>query len=276
MTSRVLLFTSIAGTLACSTVNAEPPASTPASDNTEGDELNVENDKTSNRTRIRVENEFIDYTDGESRNTLTYSATYAVGFRDRKDWQLTMEWPLVSYHAAPGMTLQSATGMGDVELTLNHAFESSRNIRWNIGMKAQLDTARKLGIGDGMCVLSPLAGFSWRFCTSAKLTASFQYNQSIATRDGVSERQTFEFKPGVEVNLPGQWYGYIEYAPKWDFAKGRGVGSFENFAGSSVKFELGSACGKDDRLVVALRYELPLTESSRRGTYVLGVTYRFK
>jgi len=253
-----------------------PPPSAPTSDSTEGSEVNLENDKTSNRTRIRIENEFIDYTDGESRNTLTYSASYAVGFRERKEWQLTIDWPLVSYHAAPGSTLQSATGMGDVVLTLNHAFESSKAVRWNIGMKAQLDTARKLGIGDGMYVLSPFAGFSWRFCPSAKLTASLQYNQSVATREGVNERQTFEFKPGMEINLHGRWYGYVEYAPKWDFANGTGVGAFNNFAGSSVKFELGSAWGKDDRLVAALRYELPLTESSRRGTYVLGVTYRFK
>jgi hypothetical protein len=254
-------------------VSAEPAPASPA---TGGTEVNLENDKTSNRTRVRLENEFIDYKDGESRNTLTYSGSYAVGFRGRKDWQLTLDWPLVSYHAAPGSGLESATGMGDLKLTLNHAFETSRKIRWNIGLEAQFDTARKLGLGDGMYVLSPFAGFSWRFCERAKLTASFKYNQSVATRDGVGERQTFEFKPGLEVNLPERWYAYVEYAPRWDGTKGATVGSFNNFAGSSLKFEVGRAWDRDERLVVALRYELPLTESSREGTYLLGLTYRFK
>jgi len=127
-----------------------------------------------------------------------------------------------------------------------------------------------------MYVLSPQAGFSWRLSPRAKLSAALQYNQSVSEREGVGQRKTLDFKPGLEFDFPGRWYGYVEYAPKWDFTKGNRIGSFENFAGSSLKFELGSAWGKDDRLVVALRYELPLTESSRRGTYVLGVTYRFK
>jgi hypothetical protein len=257
-------------------VNAVPPAPSADPEAKEGSEVNLENDRTSNRTRMRREDEFIDYQDGESRNTLTYSGSYAVGFRGRKDWQFTIDWPLVSYHAAANSTLQSATGLGDVKLTLNHAFESSRKIRWNIGMDLQLDTARKLGLGDGMYVLSPFAGFSWRFCERAKLTASFKYNQSVATKAGVSERQTLEFRPGVEVNLPGRSYGYVEYAPKWDFAQGSSNGSFNKFAGSSLKFELGRSWDRDERLVVAFRYEMPLTESSRSGTYVLGVTYRFK
>lgn len=262
--------------LSASYLIAAPAQPSPAPEATESDEVNIENDKTSNRTRLRLENEFIDYTDGESRNTLTYSGSYAVGFRGRKDWQFTLDWPLVSYHAAPGSGLQSATGIGDVKLILNHAFESSSKVRWNIGMEAQLDTARKLGLGDGMYVLSPFAGFSWRFCKRAKLTASFKYNQSIATREGVSERQTFELKPGIEINLPGRWYSYVEYAPKWDLAKGESIGAFNSFAGASMKFEVGRSWDRDERLVVAFRYEQPLTESSRQGTYVVGVTYRFK
>ena len=143
-------------------------------------------------------------------------------------------------------------------------------------MDLQLDTAGKLGLGDGMVVVSPFAGFSWRFCERAKFTASMKYNQSVATRGGVSERQTLEFRPGVEVNLPGRWYGFVEYAPKWDFAQGSSNGSYNKFAGSSLKFELGRSWDRDERLVVAVRYEQPLTESSRLGTYVLGITYRFK
>lgn len=244
--------------------------------NAEESEINIENDRTSHRTRIRIENEFIDFTSGDALNTLTYSASYAVGFRDRKDSQITIDWPLVHYHASQASTQKSATGMGDVEMTLNHAFESRKNIRWSLGMKVRLDTAMEPQLGDGMNVISPLASFSWRFMPRAKLMASLQYDQSISEREGVSQRQTLTFKPGLEFDFPGRWYGYVEYAPKWDFSRESSSGTFRRFAGSSMKFELGRAWGRDDRMVVAGRYELPLTESSRRGTFVLGVTYRFK
>lgn len=92
----------------------------------------------------------------------------------------------------------------------------------------------------------------------------------------MSERQTLEFRPGAEVNFPGRWYGCIEYAPKWDLAKVSGAESLNEFAGASLKFELGRSWDRDEWLVVVVRYEQPLSESSRRGTYVFGVTYRFK
>jgi hypothetical protein len=69
---------------------------------------------------------------------VTYSGSYAVGFRGRKDWQLTLDWPLVYYHAGSASTTASATGMGDLELTLTHAFETSRKVRWSLGMKTRL------------------------------------------------------------------------------------------------------------------------------------------
>jgi hypothetical protein len=271
-----LLFSSLAGVLACGALIAAPPPSAPKPADTEEAEINIENDRTSHRTRIRIENEFIDYTSGDALNSLTYSGSYAIGLHGRKDWQLTIDWPLVHYHAGPSSTTASATGMGDVELTFDHAFETSGKLRWNVGMKVRLDTAMEPQLGDGMYVLSPRAAVSWRLNPRVKLMAALQYNQSISEREGVIQRKTLDFKPGVEFDFPGRWYGYIEYAPKWDFAKGNNVGSFRNFAGSSLKFELGCAWGPDDRLVFTARYEMPLTESSRRGTYVFGVSYRFK
>lgn len=266
---------SLGAALGCGGLVAAPPQSSPAPANTEG-ELNVENDRTIQRTRIRLENEFIDYKSGDSLNTLTHSGGIAFGFRGRKEWQLTVDWPLVSYHAGPSSSAGSATGMGDMEATFTGAFQTRWKVRWTLGMKTRFDTAMESQLGDGMYVLSPLAAGSWRLNPWVKLLATFQYNYSIAEREGVAIRRTLDFKPGVEFNLPQRWYGYVEYSAKRDFVNKGSGGSLGYIAGSSVKFEIGSAWGRDDRLVLAARYELPLAESSRRGTYVLGVTYRFK
>ncbi len=270
------LLTSIAGASACGPLLAAPPSSAPKPADAEDTEINLENDKTAHCTRLRIENEFIDYKSGDALNTLTYSGSYAVGFKGRKEWQLTLDWPLVHYHAGGGSTYASATGMGDLQLALTHTFENIWNVRWSLGLKTQLDTAMQSQLGDGMYVLSPLAAASWRLNSRVKLMATFQYNHSVAEREGVTSRRTFDFKPGVEFDLHGRWYAYVEYAGKRDFSGGVGGGRFRNLVGSSVKFELGSAWGSNEQWVFALRYEMPLMESSRRGTYVAGVTYRFK
>jgi hypothetical protein len=270
-----ILIASIGGTLACGDLIAAPPQSSPSPGDIEG-ELNVENDRTLQRTRMRLENEFIDYESGDSLNTLTYSGGIAFGFRGRKEWQLTLDWPLVAYRAGPSSTVGSATGMGDLEATFTRAFETRWKVRWSLGMKTRFATAMESQLGDGMYVLSPLAAGSWRLNPWVKLLATFQYNYSVAEREGVGKRRTLDFKPGVEFDLPGRWYGYVEYAAKRDFASGGSGGALGYIAGASLKFEIGSAWGRDDRLVLIARYEMPLAESSRRGTYVLGVSYRFK
>jgi hypothetical protein len=270
-----ILVAPIASVLACCGLMAAPPQPLSDSADTDG-ELNVENDRTLQRTRIRLENEYIDYKSGDSLNTFTQSGGISYGSRERKLWQLTLDLPLVTYHAGPSSKVGSATGIGDVETTFTRAFETKRNVRWSLGMKTRFDTAMESQLGDGMYVLSPLAAGSWRLNDWMKLLVAFQYNYSVAEREGVGMRRTLDLKPGVEFDLPRRWYCYVEYAVKRDFANRGGGGTLGYIAKSSVKFELGSAWGRDERLVFIARYELPLTESSRRGTYVLGVSYRFK
>jgi hypothetical protein len=102
-----------------------------------------------------------------------------------------------------------------------------------------------------------------------KFQTFIQYNQSVAKDAGVRNQQDLELKPSLEVDLPWECYGYVEWASKWNV-------EHEGDYSAKFKIEIGRAFGSRDQLVAALRYEIPLTESSDQGIYSVGLTYVFK
>jgi hypothetical protein len=226
-------------------------------------------DPTIIHSRLRIENEFTDRESGASQNKTTFAGTYGFGFNGQNDWRLTLSVPVVAYNTGRTSGPGDATGLGDVELLLGHVFDPTGRFRWGLGLETRLNTATEPQLGDGRFRLSPIAGFAWLFCPQAKFQTFIQYNQSVAKDSGVTNQQELELKPALEVDLPWQGYAHVEWASKWNI-------EHEGDYSSKFKIEIGRAFYSRKQFVVALRYELPLTESTDQGVYYMGLTYVFK
>jgi len=233
------------------------------------EEIDNDLDPTVIHSRLRVANEFIDREAGAWQNKTTFSGTYGFGFEEQNDSRLTLSVPVVEYNAGRVSGSNDASGLGDIELLIAHVFDPTGRFRWGLGVETAFDTATEPQLGDERVRLSPIAGFAWRFSPQVKFQTFIQYNQSVAKEADVKNQQDLEFKPSLEVDLPWECYGYVEWASKWNL-------EHEGDYSSKFKIEIGRGLGSREQLVVALRYEIPLTESSDQGIYSVGLTYVFK
>ena len=253
------------------TASTAPSADFQTTDQAFGQVEEIDNDldPTVIHSRLRIQNEFVDREAGASQNTTTFSATYGFGFAERNDSRLTLSVPVVDYNAGRKSGAGDATGLGDIALLLGHVFDPTGRFRWGLGAEATFDSATKCQLGDGRFSLSPGAGFAWLFRPQVKFQTFIQYNQSLAKEAGAQNQQEFELKPALNIDLPWQCYGYIEWASKWNI-------EHEGDYSSKFKIEIGRAFGNREQVVVGLRYEVPLTESSDQGIYSVALTYVFK
>jgi hypothetical protein len=239
----------------------------PAAEVVDATEVDPGLDPTVLRSRVKLNNEFIDREHGASKNTTKLSLAYAFGRDARRDWSIQLELPLVTADGGRD-GYGDTTGFGDTTLRLVHVVDGAGVFRWAVGMETQFNTAAQDQLGDGVFRVSPLFGFAVQPSADWKFQTVVQFDQSLTRESGVSEQQELKLIPSLQFNLPRGFYAHAETELKWNL---RDDGEF----GAKLKFEIGRGFGARGEWVLSARYEVPLTESADQHTFALACAYTF-
>ena len=246
---------------------AAEPSSESVEDQAAIEDLKSLEDPTIFKRRVWLETEWNHYKDGSSNLEETLGGLWAWGISSNLDWAVRLKIPY-EWHVAGNTSGETGeSGLGDIKLAIGPAYRLSPTWRVGGGLELRMPTAQN-GLGDDVWKLQEFGTVAWDATRWLSFTPSFEYNQSIAERNGASPQHYLElFFPATFI-LPKRWSLTPRYELKVDFENG-------NYVTQSAKFSISKQL-ESPRLGFTLSCEVPFDNGSKEFQVNFLVTYFFQ
>ena len=199
------------GTLA----RAEPPP-----DPTVADELKQLNDRTLLRTHLSLDSEWNQYKDGVEKATWALNALWGGRVSDWQDWAIRLNLPFDYQTSRVGSDHGDIGGVGDVEVGVGTAFRLNDTWRTAGGVELHADTASDPTFAENVWRLKWGLGVAHDFTNWLSVSASADYNRSIAEENNVRPHSYLEMSLPATFILPQHWSVSAKYRTLVDFNNG--------------------------------------------------------
>jgi hypothetical protein len=175
-----------------------------ASELTTTDELKAQEDPTILKRRIWSDTEWNEYKDGSHDVLETVGRLWAWRVSDSQEWGVRLKVPFEFHTAGDAPGDSDSQGLEDIKLATGTAFRLSESWRTAAGVELRFPSAAD-DLGDNVWRLQLFGAIGWDVTQKLTLSPSFEYNKSVAEKDGAAPQHFLEMFFPVIFVLPQRW-----------------------------------------------------------------------
>ena len=237
-------------------------------DPTVADELKQLNDRTLLRTHRSLNSEWNQFKDGVERASWALNALWGGRVSDRQDWAIRLNLPVDYQTSRDASDNSDVGGLSDVEVGVGTAFRLNDTWRTAGGVELHADTASDLTFAENVWRLKWGWGVAHDFTNWLSLSASADYNRSIAEEDNVRPHSYLEMSLPATFILPQHWSASAKYRALVDFNNG------DRWA-HTVTAGIAKRLSKLP-IVLSASVQKPLSSSAERFQVDVAIVYYFE
>jgi hypothetical protein len=180
------------------------------------EELKAQEDPTIFTRRMWADTEWSKYKDDSHDVDETLGVLWAWRVSERQEWAVRIKVPLKLHIAGDTAGDSDNSGLGDIKLATGTGFRLSDSWRTVIGVEMRFPS-RTNNLGSEDWRLQLLGAVAWDVTRSFTLSPSFEYNKSVAEKNGAAPQRYLEMYFPATFVLPGRWAVTARYEAKVDF-----------------------------------------------------------
>jgi hypothetical protein len=213
----LILGATAAAGLTPASCSAESTA-TGANEQTMAEELKSQEDPTILKRRIWSDTEWNKYKDGSHDIEETLGALWAWRLSDSQEWAIRLKVPFKFHIAGDPAGNSGEQGLGDIKLAAGTAFCLRESWRIAAAVEMRFPSASD-DLGNNVWRLQLIGAAAWDATRRLTLSPSFEYNQSVAEKDGAAPQHFLEMYFSAIYLLPERWSMTARCEAKIDFEK---------------------------------------------------------
>lgn len=206
------------------------------------------------KRRVFVSYDWRDLQQGETLNRVRLRMLWPFGPDSRYSWQI--ELPYERLEEANGEVVY---GLSDIATRINWTFYRTRELRQNVGLNVQWQTARDSRLSDNATLLQPQYAFSYAPSETFVVSGQLTYARSVERDLGVPVVSRLAFEPSVTVLLPDSWSCTVASRLSWNFER-------EKLA-ATIRGTLGFVLGQRNEWELDMSMERALTSFARQTQF---------
>ncbi len=165
------------------------------------------------RSRIILSYDWQDLEGDERLDRVRLRLLSPFGAQWNYSWQLELPYERLS--SAEGVTY----GLSDIGTRLNWVFYRTPQLRQNVGLNVQWQTARDRRLSDNATLLQPQYAFSYARSETFVINAQFTYSRSVERDPGAPRVNRIALEPSVTFLLPDSWSCNLATRLTWNFER---------------------------------------------------------
>lgn len=230
-----------------------PPA--PSADTLDDPRVNVSGENpVYGKRRIFASYDSRDLPQGETLNRVRLRMLQPFGPDLRYSWQI--ELPYERLDEADGDVIY---GLSDIATRINWTFYRTPELRQNLGLNVQWQTAQDSRLSDNATLLQPQYAFSYAHSETLVVSGQLTYARSVDRDRGAPIVNRLAFEPSATVLLPDSWSCTLATRLSWNFDR-------EKLA-ATIRGTLGFVLGQRNQWELDMSVERALTELARQTQF---------
>jgi Putative MetA-pathway of phenol degradation len=230
-----------------------PPA--PSADTLDDPRVNVSGENpVYGKRRIFASYDRRDLPQGETLNRVRLRMLQPFGPDLRYSWQI--ELPYERLDEADGDVVY---GLSDIATRINWTFYRTPELRQNLGLSVQWQTAQDSRLSDNATLLQPQYAFSYAHSETLVISGQLTYARSVDRDRGAPVVNRLAFEPSATVLLPDSWSCTLATRLSWNFDR-------EKLA-ATIRGTLGFVLGQRNQWELDMSVERALTELARQTQF---------
>ena len=166
------------------------------------------------KRRIFVSYDWQNLQEGEYRNRVRLRMLQPFGPDARYSWQI--ELPFEQLREADG---NSVRGLSDIGTRINWTFYRTPQLRQNLGLNVQWQTAHDSRLSDNATLLQPQYAFSYARSETFVVSGQLTYARSVDRDRGAPIVNRLAIEPSATVLLPDSWSCTVATRLSWNFER---------------------------------------------------------
>lgn len=205
------------------------------------------------RRRIFLSYDWQDLRREQRLNRMRLRVLNPFGSAWQYSWQVELPYERLS--AGHGVT----HGLSDISTRLNWVFYRTRQLRQNLGVNVQWQTAQDARLSDNATLLQPQYAFSYVSSETLVLNTQLTYSRSIERDAGAPRVNRLAFEPSVTFLLPDSWSCNVATRLTWNFERQR--------LAATIRGTLGFILGRRQEWELDAFVEHALTDLARETQF---------
>jgi hypothetical protein len=206
------------------------------------------------KRRIFLSYDWQDLEDGKALNRVRLRMLRPFGADARYSWQV--ELPYERLQETNGDVIQ---GVSDIATRLNWAVSRTPELRQNLGLNIQWQTAQDRRLSDNATLVMPQYAFSHARSDTFVISAQLIYARSVDRALGAPRVNRLSFEPSMTLLLPDSWSCNLATRMSWNFER--------NKLAATVRGTLGFVVGQRQQWEFDAFAEHALTDFARQTQF---------
>ena len=206
------------------------------------------------KRRIFLSYDWQDLEDGKALNRVRLRMLQPFGANARYSWQI--ELPYEWLQEPNGDDVQ---GVSDISTRLNWAVSRTPDLRQNLGLNIQWQTAQHRRLSDNATLLMPQYAFSHARSDTFVISGQLIYARSVDRALGTPKVNRLTFEPSMTVLLPDSWSCTLATRMSWNFERKK--------LAATVRGTLGFVIGQRQQWELDAFAEHALTDFARQTQF---------